>query len=102
MYRLSPEGKVKRRALVHSGLGPDAPTMTMDDALHNRQTHPCPFVIFGAVQALKHAEEFVRIGHVEAHPVVPDKIDLLSLLLATADRDYGYLALAGKFERVGH
>ena len=75
--------------------------MTMDDTLHNRQAHPCSFVLFGAVQALEDAEEFVYIRHIEAYAVVFDKIDVLPARLATADFDRSHLALAGKFEGIG-
>ena len=35
--------------------------MTTDNALHNRQPHPSPFVLFGAVQPLEHAEQLARV-----------------------------------------
>jgi hypothetical protein len=49
MRNVSPEGQEKCCPVVDGSLDPDAPTMAMDDALHNRQAHPCPFVLFGAV-----------------------------------------------------
>jgi hypothetical protein len=72
----------------------------MDDALHNRQAHSRPFKLFGAVQALEYTEEFVSVGHIEAYAVVFDKIDVLLLLLTTADFDHGHRTPAGKLERV--
>ena len=73
----------------------------MDDALHNGQAHPGSFVLFGAVQALEDAKELVCICHIEADPIVLDKIDVFPSNLATADFDHSDLALAGKFEGIG-
>jgi hypothetical protein len=39
------EGEEKGRALIHGTLGPDPPAVTVDDALHGREAHACPFIL---------------------------------------------------------
>jgi hypothetical protein len=58
----APDGKEKGRALVHRRLGPDAPAMPLDDALHQRQAYPGTVILVGAVQPLEHPEELVRVA----------------------------------------
>src|SRR5574341_160874 len=101
MGGLSSEGKVKRRTVVDRSLGPDAPAMAMNNALHNRQAYTGPFILFGPVQALEHPEQFVHVGHIETGAVVLDKIDVFFLVLLAAHFDDGHGALLGKLERVG-
>src|SRR2546422_1927634 len=101
MRGVSSECKRKRRALIDGRLGPDAPTVAMDDALHNRQAHARPFILFGAVQALEHAEELANVLHMKAHTIVLDEIDALAPYLAAADFDHRDLPLARELERVG-
>jgi hypothetical protein len=57
-----PEGKEKGRALLHRDLGPNTPPMPLDDALHDRQSHPGAVRLVGAVQPLEHPEELVRVA----------------------------------------
>jgi hypothetical protein len=57
-----PEGKEKGRALLHRALGPNTPPMPLDDALHDRQSHPGAVILVGAVQPLEHPEELVRVA----------------------------------------
>src|SRR2546422_185752 len=101
MSDVSVERKGKRRALVDGRLGPDAPAVAMDDALHNWQAHARPVVLVGAVQALEHPEEFADVLHIKAYAVVLDKIDALATGLAAADFDHRHLPLARKLEGVG-
>src|SRR5207237_6228312 len=54
-----------------------------------------------AVQALKDAKQFLGIFHVEAHAVVADEDNRLSLRLEGADLDAGLGAGPGVFEGVG-
>src|SRR5438477_565822 len=76
VIRASIKSKVKCRAFVYFSLGPDAPAVAVDDALHDGQADARAFVILGAVQPLEDAEEFVGILHIETHAVVFDKVDL--------------------------
>src|SRR5690606_28238252 len=75
MLPASLEREVEDRPLAFAGFRPDAAAMALDDPLHYGQADAGAFKIFHAVQALKHAEEFLRILHVKARPVVLDKID---------------------------
>ena len=69
----APEGKEKGRALLDRGLGPDAPAVAVDDALHDGQPHTGALVLLGAVQPLEDAEELVRVRHIKAHAIVRTK-----------------------------
>src|SRR5262245_45806169 len=92
--------KVKRRALVHCGLGPDAPTVAVDDALHNSEAHACALILLGAVQPLKDAEEPMSIAHVETYAVVFDEVDVLVVSALTTHFNAGDLTLPGELESI--
>src|SRR5262249_10366748 len=84
MVRVASQCKVKRRALVHCGLGPDAPTVAVDEALYKSEAHAGALVFRGAVQPRKDAEEPMSIAQVEAYAIVFDKVDgLVVSALAT-------------------
>jgi hypothetical protein len=85
--------------LIHLRFSPDAPTVAMDDALHNRQPHAGALILFNAVQPLKHTEQLVSVPHIKAHAVILDEIDLLAILFLAADFDSSGLALAGVLAR---
>ncbi len=55
-----PHRKEKGRALIDGRFCPHAPAVPRNDAMHQRQTDACPFVLLGAVQALEYAKEFGR------------------------------------------
>src|SRR5712691_1110090 len=101
MSAVSAERKGKCRTLVESRLGPHPPAVAVDDPLYNRQADARPVVLVGAVQALKHPEEFSNVLHIKAYAVVLDKIDALAIDLVAANFDHRHLPLAGKFEGVG-
>jgi hypothetical protein len=63
-------------------LGPHAPTVTLDDALDDGQTHAGALEILQAVQPLEHAEQLIGIFHVEAGAIVTDEENLLAADLA--------------------
>ena len=71
--------EVKRRAFVRLAFGPDAPAMAGDDAVDDRQADAGAFEIVGAMQALEHAEEFLRVALVEADAVVADEVHRLAV-----------------------
>src|SRR5712692_2899727 len=98
---VSAESKIYGRPLVDCCLSPDASAVAVDDTLHNGQAHARAFVFFGAVQALKHAEEFTNVLHIKAHTVVLDKIDALPFVLPAANGDQRHFALTGELEGVG-
>src|SRR5207237_10499454 len=87
MTRVASQCKVKCRALVHCGLGPDAPTVAVDDVLHNSVAHACTLIFLRAAQPLKDAEEPIGITHVEAYALVLADVDVLApkALLAMLD-----------------
>jgi hypothetical protein len=45
--------------LIDRSLGPDHPSMAIDDALNGRQAYAGAFKFFGTMETLKHAEQFV-------------------------------------------
>src|SRR5262245_36746657 len=100
MACVASQGKVKRRALVHDSLGPDASTMTVDDALHNSEAHACALILLGAVQPLKHVEELMSIAHVETYTIIFDEIDVLVAGALTTRFNAGDLTLTGELERI--
>src|SRR5438046_434319 len=59
------EGEEKRRALFRLGLGPDAATVPVDDALHDGQADARALKFVGPMQPLKHSEKLSGILHVE-------------------------------------
>src|SRR5882672_5774556 len=66
----APQGEVENGAVAHLALGPDAPAVTVDDALHRREPDPGSRVVAHRVQSLKSPEELVDIPHVEPGAVV--------------------------------
>ena len=67
--------------------------MTHDDAMHNSKSNAGPGKILARVQALKNAEEFVRVTHVETGAIILDLKDCLAIVHVTADSDPWHRAL---------
>src|SRR5690242_7489997 len=88
------------RPLAGLGLGPDAPAVTVDDALDRRQTDAGPRIVARRVQALKCPEELACVGHVEAGAVVAHEEGRPPLVLQGPDLDLPFLGLGGEFPRV--
>src|SRR5690242_9403345 len=88
------------RPVADLGLGPDAPAVTVDDALDRRQTDAGPRIVARRVQALERPEELVRISHVEARAVVAYEESRPSLVLQGADLDPRLFLLGGEFPGV--
>src|SRR5712691_8231201 len=57
------------RAFAGSAEGPYAPAVPVHDALDRGQADPDAGELLLAVQALERAEQFIRVGHVEARTV---------------------------------
>ena len=53
--------------------------MPMDNALDNGQPHSGTLKFFFSMEPLEHAEQLVRVFHIESHAVVLDEIDAHSL-----------------------
>src|SRR2546427_3247913 len=100
MTRVASQCKVKCRALVHCGLGPDTPPVAVDDALHNSEAHACALILLRAVQPLKDAEEPISITHVEAYAIVFDEVDGLAAKALTAHFNAGALTLTGELDSI--
>src|ERR1700674_866074 len=75
-------GEVERCPSIDRRLGPNAPAVALDDALHDRQADAGAFEILRAMQPLKHAEKLVGILHVEADAVVANEEHLLLAVIA--------------------
>src|SRR5215510_2923652 len=100
MACVASQSKVKRRALVHDSLGPDASAMTVDDALHNSEAHACALILLGAVQSLKDAEELMSIAHVETYAIVFDEVDVLVAGVLTTHFNAGALTFTGELDSI--
>jgi hypothetical protein len=73
------EGERKRRATAQGSVRPYPSAMPVHDALHDRQAHPGPFIVLGAMQALKDTEQFVGVFHVESRAIVLDEVHHLAI-----------------------
>src|ERR1700729_1145329 len=67
--------------------------MAHDDAMHNSKSNAGPGKILARVQALKNAEEFVRVTHVEAGAIILDSKDCLAMVHMAADGNPWHRAL---------
>src|SRR5579859_2531734 len=64
--RIAVQGEVERCTLINRAFGPHAPAMPTNDPLHEGKADSRTFKIFGAVQTLENAKQFIIVGHVEA------------------------------------
>jgi hypothetical protein len=72
-------------------------------ALNRSQSNASAFKLASLVQALKHAEQFVRISHIKAHSVVPHEYyQVICVSVGAADLDFGLRARARELDRVGN
>lgn len=76
--------------------------MAAHDALYRRQAYTGAFVLFRSVQALKNAEQFVDVLHVEANAVVAHVEDggigfTVAILTHGADLNARGVASSGVF-----
>src|SRR6266403_4010087 len=76
------QGEIKRGSFVHLSLRPDATAVTLNDALNDGQADAGAFEVLHSMQPLKDAEQLRRITHIEPGPVVANKINGFSILLA--------------------
>src|SRR5713226_10052427 len=66
------QSEVERRSLIDGALGPDPAAVPGDDAHDGGEPDARALELGRGVQALEHAEQLVRVLHVEAGAVVPD------------------------------
>ena len=71
----APEREVEGGPLAHLAFGPGPAAVPVDDARHRRQPYARPLELVLPVQPLEGPEELVRVGLVEAGPVVPHEVD---------------------------
>src|SRR4051812_25406314 len=88
------------RAPLQRCIGPDVAAMLPDDALHRREAHAGTGKFVDGVEPLKHAEQLVRVLHVEADAVVANEDGRLTHILDDADLDHGWGAPARVLDRV--
>jgi hypothetical protein len=75
--------------------------MAMDDPPNGRESYSSAFKLFREMQALKHAEHFVYILHVEAGAIIShEHLDFIFPIDA-ANLDLGRGSHAREFDRVG-
>src|SRR5437763_13091029 len=65
----------ERRAGVDAPFRPDPSALAVDDAPHVGEADPVAFEIVRAVKPLEHAEQLVRVRHVEPDAVVAHEHD---------------------------
>ena len=75
--------------------------MSIDDAVHGRQTDTAAFEFVGAVEALKRSKQFLRVIHIESHAVVTDEINIFRGTGLVSDFDLGGFFIARELDRVG-
>src|SRR4029077_15732391 len=64
------DNEEERRPFPDRPLGPDSPTVPVDDPLRGRQPYALSAELALAVQALERAEQLVGVDHVEPDAVV--------------------------------
>ncbi len=72
--------KVKRGALVDSGLRPNAPAVLAHDALNRGKSDAGAGKLFHRMQALKRVEQFVGVFHSETRAIIAYKVSRLAVL----------------------
>lgn len=88
------------RAAADFAFGPEAAVVSFDDAMDDGEADAGAFEFVGGVEALKDAEEFGGVAHIEAGAVVGDRVDDLGGGLSGGDADGGGVAFGGEFEGV--
>ena len=61
--------------LIQPAFSPNFPAMTINYALDQRQPHASALEFILAMEPLEYSEELVGVFHVEAGPIVLDRID---------------------------
>ena len=84
------DGKVKSRAAVHRAFRPGPAAVPVNDALDIGQPDARALELVLAVQALKHAEQFVGISRIETRAVVANEDHRFAVAAGSAtDFDFG-------------
>src|SRR6185437_14812662 len=85
------------RSFAHDAFSADAPAVAIDDSLYRCQPDPSAGELLVRMQALESAKQLVRIGHVEAGPVIADKKLSRAILANRAELDPRAVAFGGEF-----
>src|SRR2546422_4507692 len=97
----TPQGEIECRAFVHFCFCPDAAAMPVNDALHNRETDSCSFIVLGAMEPLEDSKEFPHVLHVEPDSVVFYDIHRLATVRLGAYFDARLFSRARELQGVG-
>ena len=74
--------------------------MAVDDPPNGRESNSSAFILFREMQALKNAEQFIYILHVEAGAIIPhEHLDFICPIDA-ANLDFGLGSHAREFDRI--
>src|SRR6185369_12573867 len=92
--------EVKGRAFVDFAFRPNSTAVTTDNALDRGESDAGAFELGHVMQALKHAEQFARVGHIEAGAVVTDEIHRRAVVRVDAKLDLSVGAFSGEFPSV--
>src|SRR5581483_8375605 len=95
------EREVECGSFADLRFSPDAASVAVNDALDEGEPDSGSLVLGLAVQSLKHAEELVRVPHVESDSVVPHVVNGLAVLLVRAHLDASSLASSAELDCVG-
>src|SRR5437899_8756035 len=81
------QGEVERRSLIDGAFRPDPAAVPVDDPPDGCEADTGALEFGSGMQALEHAEQLVRVLHVEAGAVVPDHEGLPSVRFDGAEFD---------------
>ena len=59
--------------MIDLAVRPDAPAMTVDDAVDRGQADTGAAEFFGVMETLEETEKLMGVSHIEASPVITDK-----------------------------
>src|SRR5687768_6442813 len=96
------EREVENGPLPGLAVGPDRPSVSLDDPLDGRQTDSGPLELLARMKALERGEHLRGLGRVETGSIIPHEIGSAPLLDLRADRDDGLRDFPGELERVRH
>ena len=83
------------------GLRPNAPTVTLDNALNDGETDANALEFVAAMEALEDLEQFVGEFHVETGAIVANEVNGFVRRGLRSDLDQRFVALAGVLDGVG-
>src|SRR5467141_2207467 len=81
------QGEVERRSLIDHALGPDPAAVPVDDASDGGEADAGALEVGSGMQSLEHAEQLVRVLHVEAGAVIPDHEGLAPVRVGGSEFD---------------